>query len=201
MGRSVTLSGSGYVYDLAGNCGGFSTDFSAVEWTDTLSSGYIGGYHTNSAGQVDVILLNDVTGNVYTYGKLTKQQGSNNDTATLVNSSGSGSKYVYNKNINSGYMGIALGGSNSGETLIAQIQTLSDCSGEEFFRQNDKWYVQKGENIYPISEQVEVHFKDADLWRSGADGLMSAVADGYRLTFYLDRAVEKGGQIRLVTAS
>ena len=78
MGPPPMRAGSGYVYSLDGEEGTASYDFSAIDWTDTLASSCVSYAHTNSAGQIDVLLLNSVTGNNYRYGRLalyTEQDG------------------------------------------------------------------------------------------------------------------------------
>ena len=64
-------AGTGYVYDLEGNQGEASADLSAIDWTDSLSASDVSYYRVNEAGQIDVILLEAVTGNCYEYGRLT----------------------------------------------------------------------------------------------------------------------------------
>ena len=51
-----------------------------------------------------------------------------------------------------------------------------------------------------MSDQVEIHLIDADMWLSGADGLTATLADGYTLTLYYDRVPEEGGQVRIIVA-
>ena len=206
-------SGS-YVYDLEGEQGSASADLSAISWTDRLGSDSVSAWHTNSAGQVDVIVLKNVTGNMYVYGKVSgfdsanKDNGAMNSSAdsnvTITNASGS-SRYLRGiTDTDEMYVGIALGSSLSGSTLVARVQELTKvANGEEgsFFRQDGAWFVQLGAEIYPIDEDVQVHFKAADSWKSGEDGMMAALADGCDITLYLDRAVADGGKIRLATAS
>ena len=52
----------------------------------------------------------------------------------------------------------------------------------DFFLQDGAWYVEAKGNEYRVSDQVEIHLSDADMWLSGADGLASVLADGYELT-------------------
>ena len=95
--------------------------------TDSLEAEDIAYYHTNSAGQVDVILLENVTGSCYAYGKITRysaEEGINlgsgsmnayNPAATLTNSAGRSEKYLCAISSSSDrYVGIALTPSSSG---------------------------------------------------------------------------------------
>ena len=209
-------AGSGRVYDLEGNPGTASTDFSAITWTETLDKEDVAYYHTNSADQVDVILLENVTGSCYEYGKITRysaEEGINlggssmdayNPAATLTNSAGQSEKYLCAISSSSDrYVGVALTPTSSGYERVSSIRRLRELEGidnGDFFLQDSVWYVEAEGNEYRVSEQVEIHLSDADLWLSGADGLASALADGYELTLYYDQAPDEGGQIRIVVA-
>ena len=210
-------AGAGYVYDLQGNQGSASADFSVLDWTDSISSGSVTYYRTNTAGQVDLILLDSVTGSCYDYGKLTRYAGSNgisggsfdgepfyNDAATLTNASGTSQKYLYTTaTVASGrYVGIALGTSASGSQRIAEVQTLDSAkaSAEDFFLRDGDWYVESGRQEYRVSGQVQIHLTEADLWLEGTEGLESVLADGYALTLYCDRSAGEGGQVRVIAA-
>lgn len=206
-------AGSGYVYDLDGNQGTSSSDFSAIDWADSLSRSDVSYYHTNSAGQVDVLLLNDVTGNCYDYGRITLYTGSDginlgsgsmpayNQAAVVTNSAGSSEKCLCTQAVSGRYVGVALGQSTSGYTKVTKAVTLKSLSStDDFFQQGNVWYVESGGDEYRISDQVQIHISDTDLWLEGEDGLTAVLADGYDLTLYYDRSPAEGGQIRLITA-
>ena len=92
--------------------------------------------------------------------------------------------------------------SATGSQRIAKVQTLSsaDAEGEDFFLQDGDWYVESGRQEYRVSDQVQIHLTEADLWLEGAEGLEQILADGYDLTLYYDRSAGEGGQIRIITA-
>ena len=213
--RVYEWAGSGFLYDLEGNRGSASSDFSSVHWLDTISSGAISYYRTNSAGQVDLILLDSVTGGCYDYGKLTRYTGSSgisagsfngqaiyNNAATVTNASGISQKYLYALSYTDRYAGVALGQSASGDQRIAAVQTLTSAKADrdEFFLQDGDWYVESGGQEFRVSDQVQIHLTGADVWLEGAGGLESVLADGYDLTVYYDRAADQGGQVRIITA-
>ena len=208
-------AGSGFVYDLEGNQGAASADFSAIDWTDEIGAGSVSYYRTNSAGQVDLILLDSVTGGCYDYGKLTRYTGSSgisagsfngqaiyNNAATVTNASGTSQKYLYALSYTDRYVGVALGQSASGDQRIAAVQTLTSAKADrdEFFLQDGDWYVESGGQEFRVSDQVQIHLTGADVWLEGAGGLESVLADGYDLTVYYDRAADQGGQVRIITA-
>lgn len=212
-------AGSGYVYSLDGEEGTTSYDFSAIDWTDTLSSSCVSYAHTNSAGQIDVLLLNDVTGNAYQYGKLTlytERDGINllgssggtgggsteayNTAAALTNSDGTTSKYLCTVSASAGYCGIALGRYSTAYERVARVQTLSRVSADadDFYLSDGIWYAETGGTEYRVSDTVQIHLSDTDVWLSGEDGLANILADGYALTLCYDRAPSEGGQVRVV---
>lgn len=211
--------GSGYVYSLEGDEGTASSDFTAIDWTDTLSSSSISYAHTNSAGQIDVLLLNGVTGNAYQYGKLTLYTGGNgiklgasggsgsddayNNAATLTNASGISNKYLCMISANAGYCGVALSRYDSNYSRVVQVKTLSRVSANaaDFYLSGSDWYAEAGGTEYRVSDAVQIHIADSDLWLSGANGLSSVLADSYDLTLYYDRATDEGGQVRIIRAS
>ena len=208
-------AGSGFVYDLEGNQGAASADFSAIDWTDEIRAGSVSYYRTNSAGQVDLILLDSVTVGCYDYGKLTRYTGSDgisagsfngqpiyNNAATLTNASGTSQKYIYTYAYTDRYVGTALGQSSSGDQKIAAVQTLSTAKADQddFFLQDGDWYVESGRQELRVSDRVQIHLTEADVWLEGAGGLESVLADGYTLTLYYDRSADQGGQVRIITA-
>ncbi len=206
-------AGKGYVYDLEGNQGASSSSLNVIDWTEKLSSSYVSYTHTNSAGQIDVILLKDVTGNAYDYGKLTVienainlgsgSMAAYNNAATLTNSSGTSSKHLYAFSNNGGFIGIAFGQSSHGYGRVVKVQSLyklTNISAEDFFLSNGCWYAQAQSNEYPIAEQVEIYMDDTNGWLSGEAGLTNVLADGYDLTLYYDRSPSEGGQVRIIVA-
>lgn len=208
-------AGSGYVYDLEGNQGASSSDFTAISWMDSISRSDVDYYHTNSAGQVDVLLLNDVTGNCYTYGRISLYTGGEginlgsgtmdayNNAAAVTNSSGTSEKYLCTQSVSGRYVGVALGQHSSGYgrvTKVISLKSLTGADSGDFFQQGDSWYVEVGGNEYRVSHQVEILLSGTDLWLAGEEGLTSVLADGYELTLYYDRAADEGGQIRMIVA-
>ena len=212
-------TGSGYVYSLEGERGTASADFDAVTWTDSLSASAVSYYHTNSAGQVDVLLLEDVTGNCYDYGEITVYTGSDginlgsggssgmdayNRAAVLTSSGGSTSKFLCALSASTGSMvGVAMGRYSDSYEKAASLQKLTKLTGvtaADFFQEDGDWYVEADGEEYPVSEQVQVLFESSETWLEGESGLTTALADAAGLTLYCDRDPDQGGQIRVITA-
>lgn len=207
-------TGSGYAYSLSGVQGTYSRDFSDIEWTDSLSSSYVSWYRINSAGQVDALLLKDVTGNCYSYGKIkvyADNEGINlgtvtlpayNTAATVTNSSGESVKYICN-GAKGGYGGLVPANHNesylkASEVTLTKAGTLGS---DKFFQSGDVWYAAIAGYEIPVSAEVEVYFDKADSWLSGEAALTSALSSGLTLTLYYDRTPATGAQIRVITVS
>ncbi len=206
-------AGDGYVYDLEGNAGTASSDFEAITWMDSLPSSSVSYYHLNTAGQVDVLLLKDVMGNCYSYGRVilySGQDGINlgsgamtayNSAAALVNSDGTSSKSLCSLSLSGNrYAGIALGRHSSGNTIVTAVRTLTTAQAgrDDFFLDGDSWYVKSGGTSLPVSSQVELYLASADTWLSGEEGLAVVLAEDCDLTLYLDDA--SGSQVRIILA-
>lgn len=208
-------AGTGYVYDLEGNQGQASTDLSAIDWADTLSASDISYYRLNEAGQVDVILLEAVTGNCYEYGRMTLYPGeaginlgtdgmdAYNDAATLTNSSGTSEKYLCTIGGANGYMGVVLGQTDYGYQKVYssfKLVQAGNLSSSDFFMQDDAWYAECGVDEARVSDKVQIYLSGSGLWLEGEEGLTSILADGYILTAYMDQTAAQGGQIRIIVA-
>ena len=81
--------------------------------TDTVPASQIDFYATDESGEVCLLLMDDVTGNAFTYGLLTagEQTGGSgsmtytNRTVSVENSSGASQAYITGKTVRSGTMG------------------------------------------------------------------------------------------------
>ena len=205
-----------YVCDLEGNRASSSSSFDVITWTDTISSSDVAYYHTNSAGQVDILLLEDVTGNCYEYGELTTYTGSDgislgdgtmsayNRAGVLTNGDGRTDKFLYSGTVSSGsFAAVSLGQYDEQYERAgsaSKLQRHSGVTSGDFYQLDGTWYAEVDGAEYRISDQLQVYLEDADRWLTGEDALLSVLADGMTLTLYSDRTAETGGQIRVLTA-
>ena len=157
-----------------------------------------------------------MTGNNYQYGKLTLYTGQEgidlssglggmnayNTAGALTNSAGTTAKYLCTIGASTGYCGIALSRYDSTYGRVVKVQTLSRVSvdADDFYLFGGIWYAETGGTEYRVSDPVQIHLSDPDLWLSGEEGLASVLADGYDLTLYCDRTADTGGQVRIVKA-
>lgn len=207
----------GYVHSLSGELGTHSTDFDDLVWTNTVPAANISHIHRNSAGQVDMILLNDVTGNGYTYGKMSRYTGMNgimtttspkpifNDAASLTNAQGQSQKYLCSLSLSThnAYYGIALGSYDGVyQSVVSSVRLASvQTEGSAFALSEEDWSVTAAGYTMPVSDDVQVYLASADRWLSGSAGIKTAIAAGQPLTLWYDRTPATGGQIRIIEIS
>lgn len=206
---------SSYLYSLSGELGVSSTDFEEIFWTETIPSGNIGTVRLNSAGQVDLLVLKDVTGNCYEYGKLTRYTGEDgiltqsspkrvyNNAITVTNGAGQSQKYLCSEvlSVYTAYFGVALNAADSSYQQAASVVKLTraqEASADAFFLNGDEWYVLADNSELPVSAQVQVYFESTGQWLSGVDGLRAALANGTVLTVHYDRTLTTGAQARVI---
>ena len=205
---------SSYLYSLDGELGTASHDFEALFWTDTLAATSVAAAHLNTAGQVDVLVLRDVTGNSYQYGKLTRYTGTDgvvtsttpyavyNSAATITNGSGTSSKYLssYQASTYSSFFGIALQSTGTHQEVVSLV-TLARSTGlsaDSFVLQGEDWSVVIGASELPVSEDVQVYVEATEQWLSGSAALQTALSAGKSLDVHYDRTADTGAQVRVI---
>lgn len=214
-----TVSGSlqSHVYSLSGEEGKASYDFREIIWTDTIPANAVTTYHLNTAGQVDMILLRDVTGNCYEYGRAVKYTGENgidlgvagfsayNSAAAVANADngGEGVKRICNYyDAQTGvYLGVTAGTHNADYQRVVSLVVLKKAEkvgSEDFFLMDDVWYAVANAAEIPVSNRVQIYLERADRWVSDEEALRDALAMGQTMTLYYDRTVESGAQIRVI---
>lgn len=208
---------NGYVYSLSGEMGVPSTDFDEIFWTSSISADNVDEVHLNSAGQVDLILLKNVTGNCYSYGKLTRYIGFDgimttsspkpiyNSAVTLTNGHGQSQKYLssYDVSTYSKYYGIALHSYNSlYQEVISLVELIrSDrLKSSAFSLQEDDWFVSLNGQEIPVSDQVQVYIEPTGQWLSGPDAVRTAVSSSLPLMVYYDKTPASGAVARIIVA-
>lgn len=177
----------------------------------------IAGVHKNSSDIVDVIVLNNVTGDAYTYGRMvgkttvtTESVVGDDGTVTEVE------KYkttwvLENRNIlkfseNAGYAGKSgdLIGAVAGKNgLIISIVELSEyqVSPSDFFDRDGRYYVTVKGRTYVVADSVECYKTATKSWfdqEDGMDRLRACLAFSSKLTVYIDPV---GDKVRIVTAN
>lgn len=201
---------------LSGETGKASYDFGEITWTDTISANAVTAYHLNTAGKVDMILLRDVTGNGYEYGRAVKYTGEDgidlgvagfsayNNAVAVVNADngGEGVKRICNDYTakNGVYLGVTAGTHNARCQQVVSLAILKNAAAKagDFFLSDDAWHVVADAAEIPVSPRVQIYLETADRWVSGEQALRDALAMGQPMTLYYDRTFETGAQIRVI---
>jgi len=198
---SASLAENVTIYEHVGNAPASKIDLSDI-LTATVSADKIDYYHTNSSGKVDILLLDDVTGNQYTYGMLKVGSVSGGDvdestdytltTVAVENSDGTTDTCTTVKDLTDVPGGIAI--MNDGE--LAGIATLSKVTGigHSDFDGSDSVTV-SGYTV-PIATDVQVYNDVTNTWVS----LEEALAFSDSFTVYYDRTLTTGAQVRVIIA-
>ena len=207
---------SSYVHSLSGEIGVASTDFDDIFWTTILSADKVDAVHLNSAGQVDLILLKNVTENCYSYGKLVRYSGTDgimtasspkptyNNAVTLTNATGTSQKYLSAHSVpHNRYYGILLRRYSAALEEVVSLVELTPSGHLEhgaFFLKGDDWFVSVNGTQIPVSEQVQVYIDPTDQWLSGTDGVRTAISSGLTLTTHYDKTLTTGAVARVIVA-
>lgn len=212
-----TISGvlKSHVYSLSGEIGKASYDFREIFWTETIPANAVTAYHLNTAGQVDMLLLRDVTGNCYEYGKATKYTGEEginlgvpgldayNNAVAVTNDGGTGMKRIcsYYEAQTGAWLGITAATHDAANQQVVSIKTLSaDKTADQgdFFLKDNIWYAVADAAEFPVSQKVHIYLERADSWVSGETALLDVLAMGEDMILYYDRPAAEGGQIRVI---
>jgi len=168
----------------------------------------LAGYRLNTSGQVDYLVLKDVTGNGYVYGKLVEgeqiQSGLlgiyTNRTVTVENGTGGLAELVTGYAFKNGGFGGAAPGSNGKAAAVVELEGIKKVSPSDFFTSQGIDYVNAGGTIYRVAEDVECYKTATKSWFAGDSGterLAACKAFSAELTVYVDPV---GKQVRIVTA-
>lgn len=177
---------------------------------DSIKAGDIAGYHLNSSGMVDYIVLESVTGDAYTYGILREGSvygGEYTNRTVAVENSGSGlGALVTGVSFKDGaFGGVVQGfGAVDGTPKAASVIVLEEIkkvSPADFFQRQGLTYVTAGGQTYQVADDVECFKSTAKEWfkqDGGAQRLAACKAFSSDLTIYVDPV---GHKVRVVAAN
>ncbi|MBR3934588.1 MAG: S-layer homology domain-containing protein [Clostridia bacterium] len=159
-------------------------------------------FEKNEKNQIESMILNNVTGDMYSYGIVKKAENTNNSfmlagnyesyiNGNLVNYTVSGVVF----NVRSGQVAQFTFG-KSGE--LANIKPLILINGN--ITEVNKTSLKSGNTKYPLSDNVQVYLKDNN--NNYTIIPIGDITDGkdYDLTAYYDKAVSSGGRVRVIVA-
>ncbi|MDE6108136.1 MAG: S-layer homology domain-containing protein [Oscillospiraceae bacterium] len=187
-----------------------------ISWSQiTVSSvpaakiSYVG---TDLNGDIDIIILNDVTGDGFTYGymstrieEVTVEPLNDGDPKTtynryhtvVENSSGKHELPSLSSTVIRSTPGGMAAATNGMVGTTVELVALSGVSRSAFDIQN--MTVTVGGITYPIAQNVECYNKTTGHWfGTGATGLNAARAYAETMTLYYDKSPAQGGKIRLI---
>lgn len=163
--------------------------------------------HKNWAGKIDMLILNDATGDAYTYGFLNYDQSTDNTgptpvttvSASVTNSEGTTSPAA---NILSGMftgtpVGLCYNGEGSSILSAVRLTRVDNVARADFTTEGDNVYCTINGTKWLVADNVQCYNKLAEKWFATLD---EARAYSSTLTVYYDRPAEQSGKIRLVVA-
>lgn len=146
----------------------------------TISSDSVKYYKTNSSGEIAELILQNITGDMYSYGVVVSG-GIDIDNATY---SFTGMTY------GAGVQATISGGTIKTATKLASYSGTVDELTTEYAKING--------NQYRLSDKVKVYLKKDTKYM--LTSLNEAVSGNYTYTCYYDKAEDKGGRIRVIVA-
>jgi len=202
---TVSISRAVKTYDRVGKSALLKVDFKALAQSQ-ISASQILYTHTDYAGKIDIIVLNDVTGDCYSYGfvKSDVEQDSSefgttyNKVISVTNSTGTAGPVLGGNSMSDGDIG-GIAVSIDGRTLAgsATLTKVTGVSRTAFFERDGKTYVTLSNAVFEVSDKAQYWNNAADVW---FNSLSEARAFAAALTVYYDRAPELGGKVRFVSA-
>lgn len=159
---------------------------------DVVPAGKITAFHLNTSNMVDALVLDNVTGDLYTYGILREGEdmvsmgelSAVNRTVTVENSGGGSSGITGLSFTNGAFGGVA---ASDGKALdLVYLTAVGGVSAEDFFTLDGVEYVSAGGRVYRVANNVHCYNAVAKTWITGKNALESAKTYANTLTVYVD---------------
>ena len=165
---SIPLADNVRIYERAGTSVVTEIDLEDIQ-SATVKASDIDFYATDSNGLVSVLLLDDVTGNAYTYGLLavgSKTESNSgmsytNRTVSVENGDGTTQEYITGQSASDGAMG---GIAVSSEGKAVSVVTLSEAEGVDQSAFDSLDAVVIDAVRVPISDTAEGYNSDTEQW-------------------------------------
>ena len=208
----AAVNGSCRIFEQAGD----GAVMQELQWSDllvdTVSSSKITYARKDAEGRVDLLILDDVTGDLYTYCILrngdpqTGNEGTDmeytNRTVYVENHSGESDHVISNMSLPRNRMGgiIISNDGPQGQKKVAANVSLTEEEGihrSDFATRDGVTYVTLKTQEMVVSEDVQCYNRRTGTWFDSLDDCRAFSDD---LTVYYDRTVENGGKVRIVVA-
>lgn len=201
---SAFLSKAVMIYECVGKSSVSEIALSDIPGT-TVDASKVKFAAYDSSGKVNLLLLDDVTGNSYTYGVIkngTKTDTNSvftvtNATTTVTNAEGA-ITIIGNTSLSNGaYAGVvpSVSGTLAG---YAKLTTVTGISRSSFTEDTDgTLYITTSGGVIPVSDTVQAYITATDTWTT----LATARLYSNNLTGYYDRTPSTGGKVRIIIAN
>lgn len=200
----VTLSPNCRYFDRVGSSGLLSLQYEDIV-PDTVPNNGVGYVHMGLDGKIDVLVFENLTGDLYTYGKLHtlgEDGGLPANAVYCVNGAETTTALYNNRAITPGVFGgiVASKYSFDDMTKVEDICLLTKgetVTRSDFVLEDGDYYVISGNQKFLVAENVQCYNENTDLWMDDFAQLRS-FSDS--ITVYYDRPALDGGKIRVVVA-
>lgn len=204
---SFTISPAVKVFDRVGSA--MPVKVSVDDLPADISRSAVLYARQDYAGRIDMLILDDVTGDGYTYGatEVSTNTATDSETGedyntyllTLKNKGGSTRYEHFPINVlkNNSYGGIAVALDGSRVVTAVNLTRIYNVSRSDFKTVGDETTLTVNGVVYPVADNVQCYNAAAGEWFDSLDDArrFSAV-----LTAYYDRDPAEGGKIRVVVA-
>ncbi len=166
----------------------------------TLDSSDVKYYRKNAAGEIDILILNDATGDFYAYGILTSSQetdvsyGDTSILAGVYEYDVEGVSYTYA--LQNGILNLSTGPVRIEGSLYSPTK-MSKLSSVKLSAVDATSAVTQSNTTFPVWDSVAVYELENGTYRLSS---LERIRTGYTLTGYYDKAVSDGGCIRVIVA-
>lgn len=208
-----TVADNVKVYDRVGDSAMVAVDYADIS-NITVPNDKIGFVQYDWAGRVSTLVLNDVTGDAYSYGYLAYVSGDTEKDEDGKVISVSPSKLSVRQGDSKGNeitaaqgtttdaarTGIPGGVAVSGSGKVAawvQLQSFGGVSRSAF--DADAMTLTRTNAVWPVADNVQCYNKTTQTWFApGKEGLNVLRAYSDNISAYYDKAIEDGGKIRML---
>lgn len=156
----------------------------------TISSSRVRYCSINSSGEIEKLILDDVTGDLYTYGVITRTEKGGSYTIDI-----NGTQGIYMTGFSTTTKGPHRLNMSNGE--IHSMQALTQYSSR--ISSLDTTHAVIANQEYLLSDKVVV-YKKTDFTNYMKITLNEAIESEYSMTAYYDKPASSGGRIRIIVA-
>jgi len=202
---NITISPAVKVFDRVGS--GMPVSVSINDLPEIVARAAVIYAGQDYAGRVDMLILNDVTGDAYTYGACSVSSDANTVDGESVtsyelaftNSEGSRSFKFFPVNVlrNRSYGGAVTSLDGSRVIAAVELTAIRKVSRSDFKTVGEETTLTVNGVTYPVADNVQCYNAAAGEWFKSLD---DARRFSSTLTAYYDRDPAQGGKIRVVVA-